>query len=154
MKLQTVSLEVAKKIFETGWRKRTYFEYDCSGAQGGDYYPDPRPDYDLKQSYIRSKPPLKAPQFHEILEELPDQITVLDKKAGSYNHYWLFYKMNVDAEMNHAKNGFYYMDYSNYLARENLKGSCHSSNNMHDLAALLWIWCVDNGYISLPNRDT
>lgn len=131
--MNTVSLEVAKKLKEAGWEKKSLF---CSQKNKehlfllktvqahNDYFP------------VKRKDILVRPQLHEILEELPDKIT-----HGTANMFLKVEKFEDDYIV-----GYY--EFSEYPWGE------QKNENPHDAASLLWIWCVENGYISLPNMDT
>lgn len=67
---------------------------------------------------------IEMPALHEILEELPKNCIIYMHGGGIY-------------EASHGP------------SRKMI-----GNKNPHDAAALLWMWCVENGYISLPNRDT
>lgn len=138
----TVSLEVAKKLKDTGWESHTYFEYDLPGYAGADYYPDPRINYPIKQSYIRPKPVLPAPQLHEILEVLEIHynlgVPTVGKCNGGdeYNAYFIHWRSVWGEHKFH------------HLLDNNTVPMC-LSENPHDAAAKLLIWCVKNNYITL-----
>lgn len=143
--MNTVSIEVAKELYELGWRKETTFVI----IDGTDevFYRETIEGvvFEIYKHY-------NAPQLHEILEVLPDQITIFDKKRNGFegrSHYWLFYKMNVDEEMNHTNYGLYHIDYSNALSRDTLEGSEFLDKNPHDAAAKLLIWCIKNKFVTL-----
>lgn len=129
--MNTVSLEVAKELFEIGYDKNTQFEYDLPGFQGADYYPDPRINYPIKQSYIRPKPVLRAPQIHEILDSLPYMISI-----GTKN---VFFKMEIFED--DYRIGYYEFDQHPWGEQ--------ISENPHDAAAKLLIWCIKNNYVTL-----
>lgn len=128
----TVSLDVAKKLKEAGWKKVTTF----ISAESDDLL-----QYDLVAvAFVgtRLKNESKAdfiwrPQLHEILEELPYMIQI-----GAGN---LFFKMDIFED--NYNMGYY--EFQEYPWGEQI------NENPHDAAALLWVWCVENGYISLIN---
>lgn len=125
----TVSLEVAKKLKEAGWKKETIFHWAKDGEQ----------DEDIAEWIIQYSEDdsltcwesWNAPQIHEILEELPDQIE--DEK-------WGWYGLNL-----YQYGGEYTAYYQSH--EDPLKGTTHCGENPHDACALLWIWCKENKYI-------
>lgn len=124
---QTVSLEIAKQLKEAGWKKRCFFAYSKQQyvyAQNEDYQ---------ETSYDPSN--LQAPQMHEILEELPEKIDTPKIEV----------RMEITNKGRHAK-------YQRYNKKTGEKDGCFyavNDSNPHNNCALLWLWCVKEGYITL-----
>lgn len=132
---RTVSPEIAKKLQEAGWDKECYFlspkdsEELMHFSRGKTYGPE--------ELYWR-------PMLHEILEELPRYIE---------NKYGVLYRCHLVIESQEDFPRFYHMYYVDKfgdLLEEPLlsEDSIIDEDNPHDAAALLWIWCKENGYLS------
>ena len=125
----TVSLEIAKKLQEAGWGKECYFlspkdsEELMHFSRGKTYGPE--------ELYWR-------PMLNELLEELPVRIE---------NKYGVLYKCHLVLESQEDFLRYYHMYYSDKFGNF-LEGLIIDEDNPHDAAALLWIWCKENGYLS------
>jgi hypothetical protein len=122
---QTVSLEVAKQLKEAGWKKETYFHYDSNMSGEYNAYPSQRGGIQL--GYFRQVPTLKAPQLHEILEELP-KLPYMGRSIDPLA----------------AQDVIFAKTESGYAVRFTQSSIFVSQNNPHDAAALLWIWWKNN----------
>lgn len=123
----TVSLEVAKELKELGWKKKCYW-----------FYGDNEGEFVIYNSsmYCRdgNSNDLESPQLHEIIEllpKLPYQGTAADPLASQ--------------DVIFAKTE------AGYAIRFSQSDIFVNRTNPHDAAALLWIWCVKEGHISLIN---
>lgn len=117
----TVSLEVAKELFEIGWRKECGFFYFKEEIYTSELW-DRR---ETNGEYI------EAPQLHEILDSLPYKISI---EAAN-----VFFKMEIFED--DYRIGYY--EFDQYPWGEQI------SENPHDAAAKLLIWCVKNNYVTL-----
>jgi len=133
MTSQTVSLEIAKQLKEVGWSKRCLYAYETSPLMRGSTFIQ---DEDYKSTSYKPSH-VQAPMLHEILEELPKKI-IIDE-----NEYLLsiLYHFEGDGEFEVA-----YMDelFHNY--------KFFSGENPQDTCALLWLWAVKEGYITLNQQ--
>lgn len=128
----TVSLEVAKKLKEAGWRKETYFMYFIENYhnRGKEVLVQCTPGIESLGDYPEYSN-IAAPQLHDLLEELPYKISI-----GTAN---IFFKMDIFEDNYHI--GYY--EFGEYPWGEQI------NENPHDAAAKLLIWCVKNNYITL-----
>lgn len=127
---QTVSLGVAKKLNKMGFKKESMCVYWTSP----DSYEEPF-HYEIcyrgEENFYENEHCINAYQLHEILHELPYMITY-----GTANLFLKIDKFEDDYIV-----GYY--EFSEYPWGE------QKNENPHDAAALLWIWCVEQNYITL-----
>lgn len=135
----TVSLDVAKELFELGWKHETLLVYI------GEPQPISRvPEYRLgfTKAYSHLANDIYAPQIHEILEVLEIHynlgVPTVGKCNGGdeYNAYFIHWRSVWGEHKFH------------HLLDNNTVPMC-LSENPHDAAAKLLIWCVKNNYITL-----
>lgn len=117
---KTVSLELAKELFELGWKKKTYFALVKIASV-----------YTIQRSDMPFDDVIPAPQLHEILDVLPYKISI-----GTAN---VFFKMEIFED--DYRIGYY--EFNEYPWGEQI------SENPHDAAAQLLIWCVKNNFVTL-----
>lgn len=120
---QTVSLEVAKQLKEAGYNTWTSAVYRVL-ADGNHHLVGNLNKDDTSV--------LPAPVLHDILDELPNIIELS------------FLTLRKDTMGNYA------VEYPNF----NYDGHTYPplgfiDNNAHDAAARLWLWAVNEGYITL-----
>lgn len=139
----TVSLEVAKELFELGWKKETLLYYghklalihemrDGQMMTENSYFMSPVELVCLQDNTQMYRTKFSAPQFHEIIEllpKLPYQGTAIDPLA---------YQDVIFAKTE-----------SGYAIRFSQSDIFVSKTNPHDAAAQLLIWCVKNQFVTL-----
>lgn len=121
---QTISFDIAKQLKEAGWSK-ICAHYFCE-------YPE-KFIVPIVAGYDEDG--LQAPQMHEILEELPEKIDTPKIEV----------RMEITNKGRHAK-------YQRYNKKTGEKDGCFyavNDSNPHNNCALLWLWCVKEGYITL-----
>lgn len=115
----TVSLEMAKKLKEAGWDKRTVF-----------FYVDRKLESDwVGKTFNEDMKILMAPTFQEIWVELPKNIGI------GLN----LYQNNPNDPMSSMENNHWIGYFGIYTVSV--------ETSVVDAAAKAWLWCKENKYI-------
>ena len=141
LKSKVVSLELAKRMKELGWKKETYFYWHKGGEKWyidknlGGWFPNPQSS-------------LSAPLFCEVWEELPDKIE--DKNRRIYRLTIQKYHEEIDIEYSNT-------ECSAPMISEKCPADCSCAlfpegwkplhYNLVEPAGELWCWLKENGYI-------
>ena len=141
MKNNCVSIEVAKELYELGWRRVGIFVYDneekTENIQGNQYFKGEYKLKELRDIKRMHEDIIPAPQLHEILDLLP---YIIKKDDGAK---YSFYYLHMDEEMDKR----YRFVYENIIY--GLFGRSDWNENPHDAAAKLLIWCIKNKFVTL-----
>lgn len=123
--MNTVSIEVAKELYELGWRKKCLF----SSLKGGEAYCNTMDDNEILnicEDYFY------MPQFHEIIELLPK----------------LPYQ-GITADPLASQDVIFAKTESGYAIRFTQSDIFVNKTNPHDAAAKLLIWAIKNKFVTL-----
>lgn len=138
--MNTVSIEVAKELYELGWKRAGIFVYDneekIENIQANQYFKGEYKLKELRDVKRMHEDIIHAPQLHEILEVLPGCIQT--EKTPNTD----FYYLTIGKD-----DGYYVINYENLDCKS--RGESEWNTNPHDTAAKLLIWCIKNKFVTL-----
>ena len=127
-----VSLDLAKKLKEAGWRKPTEFLWDIDFPEL--WHNSKKADF---SQYDWIAP---APLAEEITKELPDHIAV--ERGGERKKYWL----NIEVYKEGCRAGYR----TDPVMLGEMPEWLYVSDvypKLSDALAQLWLWAYENGYL-------
>ncbi|RLI48504.1 MAG: hypothetical protein DRP09_21410 [Candidatus Thorarchaeota archaeon] len=124
-----VSLDLAKKLKEAGWEKKTEFIWTRGFV-----------DLSAFKFKYEGEEVLPAPLAEEITKELPDHITI--EKDGERKKYWL----NIEVYKEGCRAGYR----TDPVTLGEMPEWLYVSDvypKLSDALAQLWLWAYENGYL-------